>query len=129
MTFSTAVRKGIRCNCGKINPIFSARTRFSPVAEIPATFSPSSQISPDEGRSRQPIKFTRVDFPDRAGHVLVRRLPGFLRRVEFSDIFDLDHFTLPSESPRAATGAAARLGGSPTPALPPCYQSEPPAAR
>src|ERR1019366_7013741 len=60
--------------------------------------------------------------------VLARSVPRFLGGVEFRHIFDLNHFTLPSESPLAALCAAARLGGSPTTTSPPCYQPEPPAA-
>src|SRR5581483_5403499 len=76
MTFSTAVRYGIRWNCWNTNPIFSARTRFRSAADICATFSPSSRISPEEGRSRQPIKFTSVDLPEPEGPIMASHSPG-----------------------------------------------------
>src|SRR5579872_6155880 len=41
-----------------------------------ATFSPSSQISPDVGRSRQPIRFTSVDLPEPDGPMIAIHSPG-----------------------------------------------------
>src|SRR5581483_915672 len=61
-----------------------ARTRFSSAAEISATFSPSSQISPLLGRSRQPIRFTSVDFPDPEGPMIATHSPGSTVSVKLS---------------------------------------------
>src|ERR1022692_4955932 len=58
--------------------------------------------------------------------VLARSVPvsRFLGGVELGDILNLNHFTLPSESPPAAPGAAAKSEGSPTTGKAPCYQPE-----
>src|SRR5512142_3094254 len=75
MTFSSEVRYGIRWNCWNTKPTFSARTRFSSEPVRSATFSPSSQISPDDGRSRQPIRLTSVDFPEPEGPIMASHSP------------------------------------------------------
>src|SRR5712692_62827 len=67
-----------------MNPTFSARTRFRSVAEMLATFSPSSQISPEVGRSRQPIRFTRVDLPEPDGPMTATHSPGSTVSVKLS---------------------------------------------
>src|SRR5450432_2903731 len=59
-----------------MKPIFSARTRFNSALEILATFSPSSQISPEVGRSRQPIRLTSVDLPEPDGPMIAIHSPG-----------------------------------------------------
>src|SRR5580692_3332316 len=59
-----------------MKPIFSARTRFSSLGEMSATFSSLSQISPELGRSRQPIKLTNVDFPEPDGPMIAIHSPG-----------------------------------------------------
>src|SRR5207253_4632344 len=56
-----------------MKPTFSARTRLRSALEMLATFSPSSQISPEVGRSRQPIRFTNVDLPDPEGPMIADR--------------------------------------------------------
>src|ERR1700724_923497 len=67
-----------------MKPSFSARTRFSSPAEILATFSPSSQISPEVGRSRQPIRFTNVDLPEPEGPMIAIHSPGPTSREKLS---------------------------------------------
>src|SRR5580692_481188 len=67
-----------------MKPTLSARTRFNSPAEMFATFSPSSQISPELGRSRQPIKFTRVDFPEPLGPITAIHSPGSTLREKSS---------------------------------------------
>jgi len=55
----------------KTNHFFHARTRFKSAPALKAaTFSPSSQISPEVGRSRQPIRFTRVLLPEPEGPII-----------------------------------------------------------
>src|SRR6266436_185208 len=58
-----------------MKPTFSARARLKSSAESLATFSPSSQISPEVGRSRQPIKLARVDLPDPDGPMTASHSP------------------------------------------------------
>src|ERR1700680_1154385 len=41
-----------------------------------ATSSPESKISPDLGRSRQPIRFTKVDLPEPDGPMIAIHSPG-----------------------------------------------------
>src|ERR1700675_3426346 len=67
-----------------MKPIFSARTRFSSPAEMLATSSPSSQISPEVGRSRQPIRFTSVDLPEPDGPMIAIHSPGSTFREKLS---------------------------------------------
>src|SRR5579859_76605 len=67
-----------------MKPIFSARTRFSSPGEMLATSSPSSQISPEVGRSRQPIRFTRVDLPEPEGPMIAIHSPGSTLREKSS---------------------------------------------
>src|SRR5450755_4043558 len=80
MTFSSAVRYGIRWNCWKMKPTFSARARFKSWLEILATSSPSSQISPEDERSRHPIRLTRVDLPEPEGPMMASHSPGATSR-------------------------------------------------
>ncbi len=54
---------------------FSGRESSS-ADESPATLTPSSQISPELGRSRQPIRFTSVDLPDPDGPMIESHSPG-----------------------------------------------------
>src|SRR4030088_3203014 len=49
-----------------------------------ATFSPSSQISPEVGRSKQPIRFTNVDLPDPDGPMIAIHSPGSTLREKSS---------------------------------------------
>src|SRR5579863_6573563 len=49
-----------------------------------ATSSPSSQISPELGRSRQPIKFTNVDLPEPDGPMIAIHSPGSTLREKSS---------------------------------------------
>src|SRR5271155_3413856 len=67
-----------------MKPIFSARTRFNSALEMLATFSPSSQISPEVGRSRQPIRLTRVDLPEPDGPIIAIHSPGATLREKLS---------------------------------------------
>src|SRR5271170_6743462 len=67
-----------------MNPIFSARTRFNSLEETPATFWPSSHISPEVGRSRQPIRFTSVDLPEPDGPIMAIHSPGSTLREKLS---------------------------------------------
>src|ERR1700719_814248 len=67
-----------------MKPIFSDRTRFSSLAEMFATFSPLRKISPEVGRSRQPIRFTRVDLPEPEGPMIAIHSPGSTFREKLS---------------------------------------------
>src|SRR5213078_4748157 len=67
-----------------MKPTFSARTRLRSALEMLATFSPSSQISPDVGRSRQPIRFTNVDLPDPEGPMIASHSPDSTCRETLS---------------------------------------------
>src|SRR5579864_8333871 len=67
-----------------MKPIFSARTRLSSPDEMPAIFWPSSQISPEVGRSRQPIRFTSVDLPEPEGPMIAIHSPGSTFREKLS---------------------------------------------
>src|ERR1700674_948399 len=67
-----------------MKPIFSARTRFSSLGEMLATSSPSSQISPEVGRSRAPIRFTNVDLPDPEGPMMAIHSPGSTFKAKLS---------------------------------------------
>src|SRR5580700_8740343 len=49
-----------------------------------ATSSLSSQISPEVGRSRQPIKFTKVDLPEPEGPMIAIHSPGSTLREKLS---------------------------------------------
>src|SRR2546422_5036592 len=80
-----------------MKPTFSARTRLRPALEMLATFSPSSQISPDVGRSRQPIRFTNVDLPDPEGPMIASHSPDSTCRETLS-------------SARMTSPASARAG-------------------
>src|ERR1700733_11396711 len=105
MMFSTAVRYGIRWNCWKTNPIFSARTRFNSEDEIPATFCPSSQISPDDGWSRHPIRLTRVDLPEPDGPMIDSHSPGVTCSEMWSSAWmELAPLSLPVPLPAAFAG-------------------------
>src|SRR6185369_3476831 len=63
-----------------MNPTFSARARFKSRTEILATSSLSSQISPELGRSRHPIRLTRVDLPEPEGPMTASHSPGATSR-------------------------------------------------
>src|SRR5204862_7031052 len=80
-----------------MKPTFSARTRLRSALEMLATFSPSSQISPDVGRSRQPIRFTNVDLPDPEGPMIASHSPDSTCRETLS-------------SARITSPASARAG-------------------
>src|ERR1700693_541425 len=67
-----------------MNPIFSARTRLRSEVESPATFSPSSQISPALGRSRHPIRLTKVDLPEPDGPITAIHCPGSTEKEKSS---------------------------------------------
>src|SRR2546421_5991815 len=67
-----------------MKPTFSARTRLRSALEMLATFSPSSQISPEVGRSRQPIRFTNVDLPDPEGPMIASHSPDSTCRETLS---------------------------------------------
>ena len=54
-----------------------------------ATFSPSSQISPVVGRSRQPIRFTSVDLPEPEGPMIETHSPGIDRERELVERLDI----------------------------------------
>src|SRR5437588_317583 len=43
---------------------------------MPPTFSPASKMSPEVGRSRQPIRLIRVDFPEPEGPIMASHSPG-----------------------------------------------------
>src|SRR6476646_7439092 len=63
-----------------MKPTFSARARFKSWTEILATSSLSSQISPELGRSRHPIRLTRVDLPEPEGPMTASHSPGATSR-------------------------------------------------
>src|SRR5262249_15971189 len=50
-----------------MNPILSRRTLVSSSSEMAASEAPSTRTSPDVGRSRPPMRFRSVDFPDPDG--------------------------------------------------------------
>ncbi len=81
ITFSSAVRYGIRWNCWKIKPILSARKRSSSFADIAATSTPSIFSVPQVGRSRQPSRFTSVLLPEPEGPVIATHSPATIENV------------------------------------------------
>src|SRR5471030_2639547 len=85
MMFSRAVRYGMRWNCWKMKPIFSARKRFNSAADICEMLVPWIQTSPLLGWSRQPIRLTRVDLPEPEGHMMASHSPdGTVSETEYS---------------------------------------------
>src|SRR5579872_7064445 len=83
-----------------MKPILSRRTRVSPSSLSADNISPSISISPSVGRSRPPIKFSSVDFPEPDGPMIDTISPRPMCRSSRSSAVT---FRLPSnclETPR-----------------------------
>src|SRR5581483_1600692 len=70
-----------RLNDWKMNPTFSRRYVFCSLSDIAATFFPSTQISPDVGRSSAPSKYKSVLLPDPDGPTMKANRPLPIRQL------------------------------------------------
>ena len=64
---SRALNTGIRLKPWKTKPTLDARQRARSAPERSASDWPATLTVPSSGRSRPPIKFSKVDFPDPDG--------------------------------------------------------------
>src|SRR5579871_464718 len=67
-----------------MKPILSARKRSSSVGDMVATSTPSIRSSPSVGRSRQPMRLTRVLLPEPEGPVMATHSPATMEKEAWS---------------------------------------------
>ncbi|GGU13424.1 hypothetical protein GCM10010178_00770 [Lentzea flava] len=75
-TFSVAVRASERWNCWNTNPSLLPRSADRLRSGSDETSWPSISTVPDDGRSRVPIRCSRVDLPEPDGPTIASNSPA-----------------------------------------------------
>src|ERR1039457_2798703 len=87
ITFSSAVRCGIRWNCWNTNPTVSARKRASSARVKVEVSTESMRTTPSVAWSRQPRIFSSVVLPDPDGPMIAIHCPASATRLTRSSAF------------------------------------------
>ena len=80
-TFSSALMRESRLKPWKTKPILSRRRAARPSLSSRETSTPSHRYVPDEGVSRQPIRFIKVDLPEPDGPMIATNSPRAMYRL------------------------------------------------
>jgi len=79
----------MRLNCWNTKPIFSLLILVRPLSLNLLTFLPAMKTSPLVGTSKQPIIFSRVDFPEPEGPIIEMKSPAEMLKFTLSNAFTL----------------------------------------